>query len=80
MTTMKRLAKNVFSTSIHRITGVPYEEGTLEAGALIRGIQRHDLGVDADGERIVKTTFEASTDGGESWYVQDTYVQLEVEK
>jgi hypothetical protein len=67
MTTISRLTKNAITTTIHGVTGQEIEEGTLEAGALARRI------VTRQGTECEITRFETSTDGGKSWYLQETY-------
>jgi hypothetical protein len=60
------LQKDIDTTSIHGITGQGYETGTIRAGALVRNIRDHK---DFDGATY---RFEASTDGGEHWYTQQS--------
>jgi hypothetical protein len=69
-----RLTADVWCVGVHPVTGRDIEEGTLEAGALIRGIEYY---VDDDGS--VVATFEASTDGGMTWFPQRGYERLSIE-
>jgi hypothetical protein len=70
----KRLVTDTRAIGIHGITGRPYEEGTLAAGTLVRHV--HEVNT-PDGPM---TRFEASTDAGDSWYVQWAYGRLQIEE
>jgi len=64
-----RLKSRVYATGIHGVTGRPTEEGWLDAGTLVRGLQETGAVHPLDGEPWYR--FEASTDGGVSWFVQE---------
>ena len=62
------LSADLECTGIHGTTGRDTEEGTLEAGALVRRAKKSTTGSIWSG--VDSWTFEASTDGGATWYEQ----------
>jgi len=56
------LARDCYAWAVHPVTGRDYEEGTLVAGTRVRNVI----------SGYQETSFEASTDGGETWYLQRT--------
>lgn len=66
---MKRLAKSIWVTGIHGVTGQRTEEGLLEAGALVRNIAATGAVHPLDGMPWYR--FDASTDGGNTWFTQE---------
>lgn len=68
--TIYTMAEDIDCTFIHGITGQEVSTGTLEAGALVKNIREHGVS-DWSGETIYR--FEASTNGGRSWYTQESY-------
>lgn len=69
-----KLTKDTYAIGIHAVTGQQTEEGTLAAGTLVRAVETEPT-VDG-GTRV---TFEASTDGGATWYQQFTFGALATE-
>jgi len=67
------LTQALFSTGI-TATGKETTEGTLEAGARIRAITE---GVDSAGQPV--WTFQASTDGGKTWFKERSHERPVVE-
>lgn len=68
-TAVCKLIRDTLATGVHGITGRDIDEGTLVAGTLIRDCLTHTPNVDGG----VETTFQASTDGGVSWYKQRSF-------
>lgn len=66
-TAICKLTRPCQATGIHGVTGRPYVEGPLDEGTLCRQI------VTRETEGGAKTTFEASSDEGRSWYLNETY-------
>lgn len=66
---MMRLAKSLWTTGIHGVTGQRTENGWLEAGALVRNISATGAVHPLDGMPWYR--FDASTDGGETWFTQE---------
>lgn len=71
-TMTKKLTQDVYTYTIHGITGRLLDGGVLERGALVRDIQIEQS------EEGVRTTFLASTDGGAHWYRQETTGRVSV--
>lgn len=67
------LAHDVFSTTIHGTTGQLLDEGTLAAGTLVRHVRAEER------EDGTETRFQASTDGGQTWFEQVTFDRVTVE-
>lgn len=65
----KKLATRVWATGIHGVTGQQTEEGYLEAGTLVRNVKPTGAVHPLDG--MLWYRFDASTDGGETWYTQE---------
>lgn len=62
------LARDTYAIGIHGVTGQQTDEGTLEAGTPVRNVRKVEGDAEVDCYR-----FEASTDGGKTWYTQETY-------
>lgn len=67
--TTKRLTEKVWATGIHGVTGAPTEEGYLERGTLVRNVRATGAVDPFDG--TPRYRFDASTDGGKTWYTQE---------
>lgn len=65
----QRLTTRVWATGIHGVTGRQTEEGYLEAGALVRNVRATGAVHPLDGMPWYR--FDASTDGGKTWYTQE---------
>lgn len=66
------LARDCEAVGVHGVTGRDVDEGTLVAGTRVREVvTREEQDPSGDGTRQV-TTFQASTDGGKTWYDQRT--------
>lgn len=66
---MGRLTKRVWATGIHGVTGQPVEEGWLESGALVRNVK--PTGAVHPLDAMPWYRFDASTDGGSTWFTQE---------
>jgi hypothetical protein len=64
------LAEDTYAIGIHGVTGQQIDEGDLCIGTPVRNVR-----VERDGPTDAETVyrFEASTDGGRTWYTQETY-------
>ncbi len=69
---VKILVRNLFSTTIHGITGQEIEEGYLQAGTLIRNVTCEEWG----DHKVWQ--FQASFDEGERWSKQKSYGEPEL--
>lgn len=69
-TMIQKLAADQAAVGIHGITGQPIDTGTLMAGTLVRDLHK---GVDTSDPSVPVWRFDASTDGGVSWYRQMSY-------
>ena len=69
-----RLKYDTFATTVHGLTGRAVEEGILAAGTLIRNLDVEE--VDLLGQVTTLSHFEASTDGGQTWYRHRTYANV----
>ena len=70
------LTHDTHATGIHGITGQETESGDLAAGTLVRDV-REGVYEDAFGNSGIVTRYDASTDGGETWFSQKTYGRVE---
>lgn len=70
----KRLRADTWAMGVHGITGQDVEEGELAAGTLVRNVTYQHT---QEGRQAVR--FEASSDGGVSWYPQRSYGTLALE-
>lgn len=70
---VKALARDVWCEGIHGVTGQVTEEGTLAAGALVREMESEET------EDGLSTEFEASTDGGRTWFRQRTLGRVDTD-
>lgn len=70
--TTMTLTTDTPSIEIHGTTGQHLTEGTLAAGTLVRSVREHD-----DGDGPV-TRYQASADGGSTWYEQLTHGRVAV--
>lgn len=61
------LKRAILATGLHGVTGRPYVEGELVAGTLVRNVHTRET---IDG---ALTAFQASTDGGDTWYDNESY-------
>lgn len=68
-TAICKLTRATLATGVHGITGSDIDEGTLAAGTLVRNCVTHAPNVDGG----IETTFQASTDGGATWYDQRSF-------
>ena len=67
----KTLTERVYAIGIHGITGRMTDEGWLEAGAIVRNIRETEpFAFGCEGKPVYR--FDASTDGGETWFTQET--------
>lgn len=70
------LTNDTHATGIHGITGQETESGDLAAGTLVCNV-REGVYCDAFGNSGIVTRYDASTDGGETWFAQKTYGRVE---
>jgi hypothetical protein len=75
MMAYRKLTEDTTCIGIHGTTGEEMDEGgELAAGALVRAVTIFDALL--AGEETTVVTFDASTDGGKTWYRQRTYGDL----
>ena len=65
-----KLRHKTWATGIHGITGRPIDEGYLEPGTLVRNVEPTGALHPLDGRPWFR--FDASTDGGQTWFAQET--------
>jgi len=67
--TILTLKTRTYATGIHGISGQATETGWLKAGTLVRNVQETGAVHPLDGTPWYR--FDASTDGGETWFTQE---------
>jgi hypothetical protein len=69
MTATLTLKTKTYATGIHGVSGRAVEDGWLEAGTLVRNVRATGAVHPLDGMPWYQ--FDASTDGGKTWFVQE---------
>lgn len=67
--TTATLTQELFSTTLHAITGDEIEDGYLQPGTLVRDL----VAIDEGDEETERFWFRASTDGGKTWTWEESF-------
>ena len=66
-----KLLAPITATGIHGLTGQAVDEGTLDAGTLVRDVECYSVQTPEGIGHLRK--FSASTDGGVTWYAHESW-------